>query len=220
MVEITQHLPPAEARTPTGPPLKPADLKRNGEQRVFLDALNGLESAYIGLLASIPGALHEGTQDTPRRAAQALCELIGGYDIDIASLFRTFEPDGYDGMVVAAELPFVSMCEHHLLPFEGQASIVYIAHGRVIGFSKLPRLVQAFARRLQQQERMTVQIADTLIEHLDPSGVMVVIEATHSCMRCRGVRSNGVMRTSALRGTFRSDPAARQEAEWLIGRGS
>lgn len=181
-----------------------------------------LELIYADLLHELKIGWREGTERTPERAASAMRELTSGYGVEIAGLFTTFEDDGYDEMILQRGIPFVSLCEHHLLPFTGKAHVGYLPqHGRVVGLSKIARLVDAFARRLQIQERMTVEIADALEEHLDPLGVIVVVEAEHSCMACRGVRKTGVVAvTSATRGAMREKPATRAEALALIRGGT
>jgi len=159
-----------------------------------------------------------GIFDTPRRAAAALMEMTSGYDVDVPALFRTFESDGYDELVLERGIPFVSLCEHHMLPFTGVAHVGYIPVERIVGLSKLARLVDAYARRLQVQERLTVQVAQAVEEHLQPRGTCVVVEASHSCMACRGARAPGVVAvTSAMFGIFREDEKARAEALALIG---
>jgi GTP cyclohydrolase IA len=178
-----------------------------------------LERAYREILGATPGedCGREGLQETPERAMKAWRELTSGYDVDVAALLKTFDSDGYDEMVAVTQIPFASLCEHHLLPFTGLASVVYIPDGRIVGLSKIPRLVDAFSHRLQVQERMTVQIADALVEHLHPVGVMVVLEATHTCATLRGVKKAGtLMRTSVVRGALSEKPAARAEALALI----
>lgn len=156
----------------------------------------------------------EGLVDTPGRVLRALAELTQGHLQDPSVILERTFPDHYDEMVVLRGVTFTSLCEHHLLPFVGTARVGYIpAPGRgVVGLSKLARLVQCFAQRLQVQERMTMQIADALEEHLHPLGVGVLVEAHHSCMGCRGVRQPGaVMVTSALRGALRDEPETRAE---------
>lgn len=163
-------------------------------------------------------ANREGLVETPRRAARAWLELTAGYHADVKSLLKTFDSDGYDEMVVVADIPFASLCEHHMLPFTGKAHAVYIPSGRIVGLSKIPRLVDVYAKRLQVQERMTIQIADALEQNLQPVGVLVVVEATHLCATLRGVKKSGmVMRTAALRGLIKDDAKARAEAYALIG---
>lgn len=171
------------------------------------DATNdSAENAVRDLLAFVGEDIErEGLLDTPGRVARALREMTGGYSIDVGALLqRTFVNDGYSGLVLVTGVDFVSVCEHHMLPFTGTAAVGYIpSPSHVVGLSKLARLVDAFARRLQVQERMTEQIADALVEHLEPEGVGVVLRAQHSCMACRGVRKAGAeMVTSSLRGAL------------------
>jgi GTP cyclohydrolase I len=176
------------------------------------------EMAWVWLLhvMGLDPQKNEGLVETPRRAAAALRELTAGYDTDVPALFKTFEADGYDEMIVLRDIEFASLCEHHVLPFLARAHIAYVPNERVVGLSKLARLVDAFAHRLQIQERLTVQIADALEDNLSPRGVMVVIEATHSCMALRGVRKPGAtMVTSAIRGVAWK-PEARAEAMTLL----
>lgn len=155
----------------------------------------------------------EGLTDTPGRVVKALTELTAGYSVNPAELLgRTFgEP--FDEMVVVSRIPFVSLCEHHLLPFTGHATVGYIpANGRVVGLSKLARLVDAYARRFQIQERLTAQVAQAITDHLDPKGAGVVVSATHSCMTMRGIKAHGAtMTTSSLTGAIRDKPEARAE---------
>lgn len=163
------------------------------------------------------GVTYEGVEATPGRAARALIEMTSGYDVDVAGLFTTFDRDGYDELIIVRDIPFVSLCEHHMLPFTGRAHVGYIASERIVGLSKLARLVNAYARRLQVQERLTVQIADALDEHLKPVGSIVVVEAEHSCMSCRGVRVHDTTAvTSSVRGALRDKPEARAEAMGLL----
>lgn len=181
-----------------------------------------LERAYAVILAAaLRGEeLHAGVIDTPVRAARALMEMTGGYDVDVPALFTTFERDGYDEMIVERGIPFVSLCEHHLLPFIGTAAVAYVPNGggRIVGLSKIARVVDAYARRLQVQERLTQQIADAFWQHLDPAGVMVVVRCRHLCMELRGVKTAGVpTATSVVRGVFKDDPRARAEALTLLG---
>ena len=157
-------------------------------------------------------------EKTPSRVTELYSELFSGVGLDTKSAWgETFSTD-YKGLVAVTGIPFYSMCEHHLLPFIGRAHIAYIPRdGKVIGLSKLARIVDSFARRPQLQERLTSQIADFLDEQLDPLGVAVVIEAEHLCMTMRGARASGAQtRTSALRGTMRSDARARAEAISLL----
>lgn len=159
----------------------------------------------------------EGLLDTPKRVARMYRELFAGLHADPAEhLGRVFNED-YDEVVLLSNIDFFSLCEHHLLPFQGKAHVAYLPNGRVVGLSKLARTVEAFARRPQVQERMTCQIADALMEHLDPKGAAVVIEAEHLCMKMRGVQKpGGVMVTSALRGAFKECASTRAEVLTLI----
>ncbi len=154
-----------------------------------------------------------GLLGTPGRVHRMYAELTAGYHVDPARLINGAIFDAnYNEMVVVREIPFYSLCEHHLLPFFGTAAVGYIANGRVIGLSKIPRIVEMFARRLQVQERLTSQIADFLMEHLQPQGVGVVLEASHLCAVMRGVRKPGtVMTTSHVLGSFRSREKTRAE---------
>jgi GTP cyclohydrolase IA len=162
----------------------------------------------------------EGLLDTPRRVVSAYEEWFGGYDIDPAEfLERTFEEtDGYDEMVLLKDIRFESHCEHHLAPIIGKAHVAYLPDRRVVGISKLARLVEAYAKRLQIQEKMTAQVANTIDEILQPKGVAVVIEAAHQCMTTRGVHKSGVvMVTSRMLGEFRDNPATRREFLAMVG---
>ena len=162
----------------------------------------------------------EGLLDTPRRVARAWREYAQGYQEDPAvHLSRTFEEvGGYDEIVLLKDIPFQSHCEHHMAPIIGKAAIAYLPRDRVVGISKLARVLHGFARRLQVQERLTAQVADTIWEHLQPKAVAVVIEATHACMTARGVQTPGVMMTtSRMMGTFREDERSRREVLALMG---
>jgi len=163
----------------------------------------------------------EGLRDTPGRVVKAYEEFFAGYLQDPREvLARTFsEVEGYDEMIVMNDIRFESHCEHHMVPIIGKVHIGYLPHHRVIGISKLARLVEVYAKRLQVQEKMTVQIADTLQEILQPKGVAVVIEAAHQCMTTRGVHKPGVgLVTSRMVGAFRDDPSTRREFLSVIGR--
>ena len=155
----------------------------------------------------------QGLLGTPGRVHRMYAELTAGYHVDAARLINgaIFDVD-YSEMVVVKEIPFYSLCEHHLLPFFGTAAVAYIPNGRVVGLSKIPRIVEMYARRLQVQERLTLQVADFLMEHLRPQGVGVVMEATHLCAVMRGVRKPGtVMTTSHVLGIFRANDKTRAE---------
>ncbi len=165
----------------------------------------------------------EGLLGTPQRVIKSYQEYFAGYDIDPMELLqRTFEEvDGYDEMVLLRDIPFESHCEHHLAPIIGKAHVAYMPRSRVVGISKLVRVVDAYARRLQIQEKMTAQIANAIEEVLEPKGVAVVIEAAHQCMTTRGVHRPGVaMVTSRMLGLFRSDARTRREFLALIGNSS
>ena len=156
----------------------------------------------------------EGLRDTPARVARAYGEWFAGYAVDPAALLeRVFgEAEDYEETVLLRDIPLVSTCEHHLAPITGVAHVAYRPDRRVVGISKLSRVVDAFARRLQVQERMTAEIADTIQKALNPRGVGVIVKATHACMASRGVRKHGVsMVTSRMLGVFRDEPATRQE---------
>ena len=162
----------------------------------------------------------EGLLNTPKRVEKALRFLTSGYTADVDSVLNNalFTVD-YNEMVIVKDIDFYSLCEHHMLPFFGKCHIAYIPNGKVIGLSKIPRLVEVFARRLQIQERMTNEIAETIREKIDPLGVAVVIEATHLCMAMRGVeKQNAFAITSAMLGGFRSDARTRMEFLELIRR--
>jgi GTP cyclohydrolase I len=167
----------------------------------------------------------EGLVDTPKRVANAYREWFCGYEDDpVELLARSFEEvEGYDEMVVLRDIRLESMCEHHMCPIIGKAHIAYLPNGRVVGISKLARVVEAYGKRLQIQEKMTAQIANTLLDVLKPKGVAVVIEAVHQCMTTRGVHKTGVsMVTSRMLGAFRDDPSTRREFMAMIqgSRGS
>jgi GTP cyclohydrolase I len=162
----------------------------------------------------------EGLLDTPARVGRAWREYAAGYAEDPAHhLSRTFEEvGGYDEIVLLKGIPFQSHCEHHMAPIIGQASIAYLPNDRVVGISKLARVLHGFARRLQVQERLTAEVADCVWENLKPQGVAVVIEASHSCMTARGVRTPGVMMTtSRMMGVFKEDDRSRREVLALMG---
>ncbi|GAK33416.1 GTP cyclohydrolase 1 [Iodidimonas nitroreducens] len=162
----------------------------------------------------------EGLRDTPERVVRAFLEYFRGYEEDpVIYLSRTFEEvSGYDEVVLLRNIPFVSHCEHHLAPIIGKAHVAYLPHDKVVGISKLARVVHAYARRMQVQERLTAQIGDCITKVLEPEGVAVVIEATHGCMTCRGVETPEViMTTSRMTGVFREDDKARREVLSLMG---
>ncbi len=161
----------------------------------------------------------EGLKETPRRVADMYAEVFSGLENDPERHIKTFST-GHEEMIIVKDIPLYSMCEHHLLPFVGKAHVAYIpSDGRVAGLSKIARIVEDFARRPQLQERLTGQIADFIMEKFNAMGVAVIIEAEHLCMTMRGVRAAGSStRTSALRGTFRSDAKTRSEVMTLLGK--
>lgn len=161
----------------------------------------------------------EGLKETPRRVAKAWQTLTEGYDVDPKKIVTTFASEDYDEMIVVKNVEFYSLCEHHLLPFFGRVSVGYIPDKRIVGLSKIPRIVEMYARRLQNQERMTKQIADTLQSILKPRGVGVIVTATHLCTRMRGVEKEAAeMVTSSLTGLFKKDPRTREEFLRLTGQ--
>lgn len=160
----------------------------------------------------------EGLKKTPARFARAMAEITSGYNTDIDTILNgAFFKVDYKEMVIVKDISFYSLCEHHMLPFFGKAHIAYIPNGKIIGLSKIPRLVEAFARRLQVQERLTTQIADTILQKLKPKGVGVVLEAQHLCMTMRGVKnSSSFATTSSMLGVFQKDNRVREEFLNLI----
>jgi len=169
------------------------------------------------LLAAGEDINREGLRNTPQRVAKMYAELLAGMHEDPKEHIRSVFTENYDEIVLLRDIPFYSICEHHLLPFIGSAHVAYLPSGGIIGVSKLARIVDCFARRLQSQERLTYQIADFIMNSLKPQGVAVVIEASHSCMTIRGIKKPGsVMVTSALRGIFRRDPKSRNEVLGLM----
>ena len=170
----------------------------------------------LGYLESDPS--REGLKDTPKRVIESFDEIFSGYDLDAADvLSSTFNAEGYDGIVLLRDIEFHSTCEHHLQPFSGKAHVAYIPVDRIVGISKLARLVDMHARRLQNQERITKSVADDLETHISPLGCAVIVEARHGCMRCRGVaKQNAVMTTSSMKGVFFDKTDARAELMQLI----
>jgi GTP cyclohydrolase I len=159
----------------------------------------------------------EGLLKTPNRVARAYGELMSGLHQDPRVHLRTVFHERYDEVVLLRDIEFHSLCEHHLLPFTGRAHVAYLPDGKVVGLSKLARLVEGYARRPQVQERLTTQIADALMDELNPIGAACIIEATHTCMTIRGARKPGsIMVTSALRGIFKENPSSRAEVLALM----
>jgi len=182
-----------------------------------------IQAAVLRILQAVgENPARDGLKRTPERVARMYAELLSGYKADLNAVVNDaiFEVK-YDEMVIVREVEFYSLCEHHLLPFMGRVHVAYIPDGKVLGLSKIPRIVDIFARRLQVQERMTRQIADTIRDLLHPQGVAVVVEALHLCMMMRGVQKhNARMTTSAMHGAFRANLATRQEFLANIGRGA
>lgn len=180
-----------------------------------------IEAAVREILLAIgedPG--RESLSDTPSRVARMYQELFTGLEIEPSEYLRVGFEEGHQEMVILREVSFYSMCEHHLLPFHGQVHVGYIPNGRVVGLSKLARVIDAYAKRPQLQERLTSQIADCVMDGLKPSGVAVVVEAEHLCMTMRGVKKPGsLVITSATRGTFRAKVATRAEFLSLVRGG-
>ncbi|DAC50363.1 MAG: GTP cyclohydrolase I FolE [Candidatus Poseidonia sp.] len=179
------------------------------------------QEAVKVLLGYIEGEEHvdrEGLLDTPKRVVESWNEIFAGYNMDASELLQaTFNAEGYDGIVLLRNIEFTSTCEHHLQPFRGRAHIAYIPVERIVGISKLARILELHARRLQNQERITKGISDDLERELEPLGSAVIMEASHGCMQCRGVaKQQAVMTTSAMRGVFFERPEARQELMQLI----
>jgi GTP cyclohydrolase I len=189
--------------------------------RRMVEPRTSLEDAVRTLLSEIgEDAGRDGLLRTPERVRRMYDELTAGYHLDADALINgaMFSVD-YDEMVVVRDIEFFSLCEHHLLPFIGRAHVGYLPRGRVVGLSKIPRIVDMYAQRLQVQERLTVQIADFLMERLEPKGVACVIEATHMCTMMRGVKKQeATMVTSSMTGTFRRDARTRAEFMGLIGK--
>ncbi len=181
-----------------------------------------IEKAVREILSAVGEDLNrDGLKDTPARVARMYGELLAGmHDDPNTHISRVFN-ENYDEIVLLRDIPFYSICEHHLMPFIGSAHVAYLPSGKILGVSKLARIVDCFARRLQTQERLTYQIADCLMTNLKPQGVAVVLEAAHSCMTIRGIKKPGsVMVTSAVRGLFRKDPRSRNEIMSLIHHGN
>jgi len=178
------------------------------------------EEAVRKLLQYLEGdSDREGLQQTPKRVIDSFDEIFAGYNQESAEvLSSTFNAEGYDGIVLLKDIEFHSTCEHHLQPFRGRAHVAYIPTDRIVGISKLARIVELHARRLQNQERITKSVVDDIVDNLNPLGAGVIIEARHGCMQCRGVsKQNAVMTTSAMRGVFFDKAEARSELMQLIG---
>jgi GTP cyclohydrolase I len=181
-----------------------------------------IEKAVTEILTAVgEDTEREGLKGTAGRVARMYAELLGGMQEDPNKHLRSVFTENYDEIVLLRDIPFYSVCEHHLMPFIGSALVAYLPSGMVLGVSKLARIVDCFARRLQTQERLTYQIADFIMSSLKPQGVAVVLEASHSCMTIRGIKKPGsVMVTSALRGIFKRDPKSRNEVLSLMHNGN
>lgn len=197
------------------------DISPNGDGEKEAKKKEAVQKAVRKILTNIgEDPDRQGLQRTPERVARMYDELTAGYHIDPIKLINDamFDVD-YSEMVIVKDIDFYSLCEHHMLPFYGRAHVAYIPDGKVIGLSKLPRIVEMFARRLQVQERMNEQIADFINEVLHPHGVAVVVEGVHMCSMMRGVKkANASMVTSSIRGIFKTDPKTRAEFMEHIGR--
>jgi len=187
-----------------------------GEAQIDLPAIEEAVKSILIAIGEDPE--REGLRETPQRVARMYAEIFDGIHRDPGEVVDSFFGDEhYQEIVMVRDIAFYSSCEHHLVPFHGKAHVAYIPQGRVTGLSKLARLIEGFARRPQMQERLTAQVADTLMDRLDPLGVMVVIEAEHLCMSMRGVRKPGsITVTSAVRGTMATNPSTRAEAIALM----
>ncbi|MBL8879826.1 MAG: GTP cyclohydrolase I FolE [Phycisphaerales bacterium] len=199
---------------------KKATAARNPGQAAARVDLPRIERAVRQILIAVgENPDREGIRETPRRVARMYAELFSGLHDDAERYLATTFNENHHELVILRDIAFNSMCEHHLMPFEGKAHIAYIPGGRILGLSKLARLVDVFSRRPQVQERLTSQIADLLSDRVHVTGCAVVIEAVHTCMTCRGVRKpDAVMVTSAVRGVIRSSEATRAETMALLLR--
>jgi GTP cyclohydrolase I len=206
-----------EGALPEGALSKGGQSRRNPEARPSQAEAEAAVRTLLRWAGDDP--TREGLRDTPARVARSYSELFAGYNVDpVALLERTFEEvDGYDEIVLLRDIRLESYCEHHMVPIIGRAHVAYLPANRVVGISKLARVVDAYAKRLQIQEKLTVQIANTINDVLQPRGVAVVIEAGHQCMSTRGVHKPGVsMVTSRMIGAFRDDPDTRRELLSMI----
>jgi len=192
-------------------------------ERLIMEPDAAIKIAVRQILANVgEDPDRDGLKQTPNRVARMYSELLQGYHQDVKTVINgaMFDVEyGEDEMVVVGDIPYNSMCEHHMLPFVGKVHVGYIPGDKVVGLSKIPRIVDMFARRLQVQERLTNEIADALEQAINPKGVMVVVEGQHSCASLRGVRKHGInMTTTARRGEFRTDLKTRDEFYRLIGK--
>jgi GTP cyclohydrolase I len=189
------------------------DIEEDNVSLMKIDIESAKQAVHSLLQAVGEEPEREGLRNTPDRVARMYSELLSGYRADPAKIINSALFNiNYDEMVLVRDIEFYSLCEHHMLPFLGRAHVAYLPAGKVIGLSKIPRMVDMYARRLQVQERMTRQIADFLQEYLEPQGVAVVVEAVHLCSMMRGVKKHDArMTTSAMHGAFRANLATRQE---------
>ena len=185
------------------------------------DAIEAIET-IVRYIEQCGSDLREGLEKTPERVIQSYEEIFRGYSEDASEILdSTFNAEGYDGIVLLRNMEFHSTCEHHLQPFSGKGHIAYIPVDRIVGISKLARLLDMHSKRLQNQERITQSVANDLVENLAPLGCAVILEAQHGCMKCRGVRKqNSIMTTSAMRGVFFDKQEARTEVLQLITNGN
>ena len=203
--------------------MKKTNIDKNLEKKKISFDSEALEKAAKNILLAVgEDPNREGLRRTPLRIASMYDELLSGYNADPEKIVNNaLFHVAYDEMVLVRDIEFYSLCEHHMLPFMGRAHVAYIPNGKVIGLSKIPRIVDMFARRLQVQERMTRQIADFIHDLLNPQGVAVVVEGLHLCMMMRGIKKhNARMTTSAMHGAFRANLATRQEFLDNISRGA
>ena len=179
---------------------------------------NNIQQLIQSLLSEVdPDVSREGLQDTPRRVAASYEKLFGGYNEDPKEALTFFDSEQYDEMITCRDIDFYSTCEHHMLPFYGKAHIGYIPDKKIVGLSKLPRVVEIFSRRLQNQERLTSQVTDFLQEHLEARGIGIMIEGVHLCMQARGVeKQNTLVTTSSFRGLFKKNLNTRNEFLTII----
>ncbi|MBT4059478.1 MAG: GTP cyclohydrolase I FolE [Euryarchaeota archaeon] len=185
---------------------------------VGIDEAKAAVDTLVRYIEGTNGDLREGLARTPERVIQSFEEIFAGYNQDPSEILdTTFNSEGYDGIVLLRDIEFHSTCEHHLQPFHGKGHVAYIPTDRIVGISKLARILELHARRLQNQERITKSIADDLETHLMPLGCAVILEASHGCMQCRGVKKqNSIMTTSQMRGVFFDKATARTELMQLI----
>ena len=185
------------------------------------EAMEAIET-IVRYIEQCGSELREGLENTPERVVQSYEEIFSGYSDDASEILdSTFNSEGYDGIVLLRDMEFHSTCEHHLQPFSGKGHIAYIPVDRIVGISKLARLLDMHSKRLQNQERITQSLADDIVENLSPLGCAVILEAQHGCMKCRGIKKqNSIMTTSAMRGVFFDKQEARSELLQLIRRGN